>query len=184
MKKPLMGKRNGGREEKGGGRGACDSASNPSQWVGTAVPQICYSNRGQPQQSMTEEEMELDISHAQGEDDVPASTLVDSVIGEQLGVTLYKRASNDEGDVMQCVVCLCEMEEGDEIRKLNCEHLFHRACLDKWFEHRRSTCPLCRGNLVSWEAEARVGGATDDDDDVLSSILPFVVCIHSSWWVL
>ncbi|KAK1319993.1 E3 ubiquitin-protein ligase RHA2A [Acorus calamus] len=153
---------------------------------------------------MTEEEMELDISHAQdsrqasvsctemaseatkrskyseGEDDLPTSTLVDSVIGEQLGVTLYKRASNDEGNVVQCVVCLCEMEEGDEIRKLNCEHLFHRACLDKWFEHRRSTCPLCRGNLVSWEAKARiVGGATDDDDDVLSSILPFVVTLFS-----
>ncbi|KAK1277285.1 E3 ubiquitin-protein ligase RHA2A [Acorus gramineus] len=120
-----------------------------------------------------------------GEDDLPTSTLVSSVIGEQLGVTLYKRASNDEGEVVQCVVCLCEMEEGDEIRKLNCEHLFHRVCLDKWFEHRRSTCPLCRGNLVSQEAEARiVGGATDDDDDVLSSILPFVVCIHSPWWVL
>lgn len=49
-----------------------------------------------------------------------------------------------------CVVCLYEFDGGDEIRVLsNCRHVFHRCCLDRWMDHDRKTCPLCRTPFIS-----------------------------------
>ncbi|CAI8610905.1 unnamed protein product [Vicia faba] len=56
-----------------------------------------------------------------------------------------------------CAVCLNKMKMEDEVRELmNCSHLFHRECIDKWFEHGyenndncNQTCPLCRAPLIT-----------------------------------
>ncbi|KAJ0715089.1 putative transcription factor C2H2 family [Helianthus annuus] len=48
-----------------------------------------------------------------------------------------------------CAVCLYEFEAGDEIRQLiNCRHIFHQCCLDRWMDHDQKTCPLCRTTFV------------------------------------
>ncbi|XP_071730714.1 brassinosteroid-responsive RING protein 1-like [Rutidosis leptorrhynchoides] len=48
-----------------------------------------------------------------------------------------------------CVVCLYDFEAGDEIRGLtNCSHVFHRCCIDRWMDHDRKTCPLCRTPFI------------------------------------
>ncbi|KAL9246691.1 hypothetical protein vseg_020194 [Gypsophila vaccaria] len=53
-----------------------------------------------------------------------------------------------------CAVCLCEYEDGDEVRRMrNCQHVFHRSCVDRWIDHDRDTCPLCRTPLVPKELE-------------------------------
>ncbi|CAL9766916.1 unnamed protein product [Musa acuminata subsp. burmannicoides] len=85
-------------------------------------------------------------------------------IGGALPVVKYEELPEaDDG----CAVCLCELEHGDEVRRLsNCRHVFHRGCLDRWVEHDQSTCPLCRAPLVP--VEMRWASATDsyyDDDD-------------------
>eukprot|EP00927_Polykrikos_kofoidii_P014002 TRINITY_DN16103_c0_g2_i1.p1 TRINITY_DN16103_c0_g2~~TRINITY_DN16103_c0_g2_i1.p1 ORF type:complete len:615 (+),score=98.66 TRINITY_DN16103_c0_g2_i1:73-1845(+) len=49
--------------------------------------------------------------------------------------TLDTRASED------CVVCREPMEIGDECRRLPCLHLFHKQCIDQWFQVK-ATCPL------------------------------------------
>lgn len=47
-----------------------------------------------------------------------------------------------------CVVCLGEMEEGDAVRMLpNCRHVFHVACIDRWFL-AHSSCPVCRSSVT------------------------------------
>ncbi|KAJ9561818.1 hypothetical protein OSB04_006978 [Centaurea solstitialis] len=45
-----------------------------------------------------------------------------------------------------CCVCLMSLEKAidDEKRVLGCGHEFHRACVDKWFDICRKTCPVCR----------------------------------------
>ncbi|XP_004502393.1 probable E3 ubiquitin-protein ligase XERICO [Cicer arietinum] len=43
-----------------------------------------------------------------------------------------------------CCVCLCGFEANQEVSELACKHFFHRVCLDKWFDNKHSTCPLCR----------------------------------------
>ncbi|KAK2994346.1 hypothetical protein RJ640_017858 [Escallonia rubra] len=60
------------------------------------------------------------------------------VNGKELGTRRYETKLGFEGAV-ECAVCLSKIEEGDEIRDLRCEHIFHRACLDRWIGFRRLT---------------------------------------------
>lgn len=102
--------------------------------------------------------------------------------GEALGSTTARSAEN-----VECAVCLCMIEAGEEVGDLRCSHghFFHKACLDKWvvgFNGR--TCPLCRGSLAPPLAPAQLGvevlliklwsfrSADDDDDDV-----------RETWWL-
>ncbi|GLU03148.1 hypothetical protein SLE2022_203650 [Rubroshorea leprosula] len=32
----------------------------------------------------------------------------------------------------------------EEVSELSCKHFFHKWCLEKWFNNKNSTCPLCR----------------------------------------
>ncbi|KAL3499313.1 hypothetical protein ACH5RR_038406 [Cinchona calisaya] len=58
------------------------------------------------------------------------------------------RSSSDDGEE-SCAVCLYEFEDDDEIRRLlNCRHIFHRNCLDRWMDHDQKTCPLCRTTFI------------------------------------
>ncbi|XP_039015397.1 E3 ubiquitin-protein ligase RHA2B-like [Hibiscus syriacus] len=60
-----------------------------------------------------------------------------------------KRGSGyDDDEVVECAICLCKIDEDDEIRELRCDHLFHKVCLDRWVGYRRSTCPICRTSLT------------------------------------
>ncbi|XP_073300724.1 brassinosteroid-responsive RING protein 1-like [Primulina huaijiensis] len=48
-----------------------------------------------------------------------------------------------------CAVCLYEFSAEDEIRRLmNCRHIFHRSCVDRWMDHDQKTCPLCRTQFI------------------------------------
>ncbi|GAB4845633.1 hypothetical protein Ancab_039034 [Ancistrocladus abbreviatus] len=48
-----------------------------------------------------------------------------------------------------CAVCLCEFSDDDKLRLLPvCSHAFHINCIDTWLLSN-STCPLCRGAIVS-----------------------------------
>ncbi|CAK7348850.1 unnamed protein product [Dovyalis caffra] len=72
-----------------------------------------------------------------------------------------------------CAVCLYEFEGEDEIRWLkNCKHIFHRCCLDRWMDHDRNTCPLCRTSFVPDEMQEefnqRLWAANNDVGDFYS----------------
>ena len=47
-----------------------------------------------------------------------------------------------------CVVCHGQMEDGEMTVALKCDHVFHLNCVLPWLK-TRSTCPLCRANLVT-----------------------------------
>ncbi|AES72154.1 putative transcription factor C2H2 family [Medicago truncatula] len=46
--------------------------------------------------------------------------------------------------MVECCVCLSGFEANQEVSELPCKHFFHRGCLDKWFDNKHSSCPLCR----------------------------------------
>ncbi|OAY32501.1 probable E3 ubiquitin-protein ligase XERICO [Manihot esculenta] len=48
---------------------------------------------------------------------------------------------------VECCVCLSRFEAEEEVSELSCKHFFHKGCLDKWFDNKHSTCPLCRSVL-------------------------------------
>lgn len=41
-----------------------------------------------------------------------------------------------------CVICMENYTEHDKCVLLNCEHVFHKCCLNDWF-NERVVCPLC-----------------------------------------
>ncbi|KAM0790798.1 hypothetical protein ACM66B_004645 [Microbotryomycetes sp. NB124-2] len=55
----------------------------------------------------------------------------------------------DVDDGTTCPICVCEFEEGEEIRILPCDarHRFHCECIDPWLLDVSSLCPLCRLDL-------------------------------------
>ncbi|KAL5718095.1 RING-type E3 ubiquitin transferase [Ranunculus cassubicifolius] len=48
---------------------------------------------------------------------------------------------------IECCVCLHRFEAEEEVSELSCKHFFHKGCLDKWLDHKHSTCPLCRSTF-------------------------------------
>ena len=42
----------------------------------------------------------------------------------------------NQEQITSCCVCLNEMEIGNIVRKLPCEHYFHVECIDKWLERK------------------------------------------------
>uniref|UniRef100_A0A0E0LCA2 RING-type E3 ubiquitin transferase n=1 Tax=Oryza punctata TaxID=4537 RepID=A0A0E0LCA2_ORYPU len=48
--------------------------------------------------------------------------------------------------VVECVVCLQELADGDVVRVLPaCRHFFHGGCIELWLR-AHSTCPVCRAH--------------------------------------
>eukprot|EP00250_Pteridium_aquilinum_P014454 c22002_g1_i1 orf=1239-1763(-) len=61
-----------------------------------------------------------------------------------------RRQAAQDGSSMDCAVCLCEFEQGQEVQITpNCCHVFHSECIHKWLDQDQKTCPLCRTSLVA-----------------------------------
>lgn len=76
----------------------------------------------------------------------------------------YKKVKriNDEEDedednhMEKCTICLSEFEDGEDVRRLPCMHLFHIVCVDQWLGMNKK-CPICR---VDIEAGSKDQGAS------------------------
>ncbi|KAI8846825.1 hypothetical protein BC829DRAFT_444987 [Chytridium lagenaria] len=100
--------------------------------------------------------------------DVPPPQLTDDLIGDDFWAPVDPETmrpvgvgvSDEEwemivaekyrcGDEGMCSICLCEYEEGVELRRLGCGHRFHEGCAWRWLRDEgrggvgRTTCPLC-----------------------------------------
>lgn len=81
---------------------------------------------------------------------------VDQSFIDTLPVFFYKAIIGLKNP-FDCAVCLCEFEPEDKLRLLpKCSHAFHMECIDTWLLSH-STCPLCRGNLLSDFSPAHIG---------------------------
>eukprot|EP00041_Stephanoeca_diplocostata_P019421 m.419124 g.419124 ORF g.419124 m.419124 type:complete len:360 (-) comp21300_c0_seq2:2057-3136(-) len=58
---------------------------------------------------------------------------------------------------MQCTICLGSIsEENHRIIRLDCSHMFHRACITPWLE-QRTTCPVCRYDITDEATDRDLG---------------------------
>jgi hypothetical protein len=46
-----------------------------------------------------------------------------------------------------CVICLSDIEIGDNIMRLPCTEAFHTECISKWIQDNPS-CPVCKTDLT------------------------------------
>ena len=68
---------------------------------------------------------------------------------QQLPTLVYKSKVNTGDGTTEpetCAVCLCEFEEGEQIRTLPCFHKYHACCIDRWLT-QKSQCPVCRADV-------------------------------------
>jgi hypothetical protein len=60
--------------------------------------------------------------------------------------TTLRQATIDD-ELNQCAICQDAYTEGQAIRCItHCSHIFHRMCIDEWFE-RNVRCPTCRFDI-------------------------------------
>ena len=96
-------------------------------------------------------------------EDVPIVPSLNT-IRESSEVLLY---SSSNSQYTSCSICRNDFEENEIIRKLNnCNHIFHMACIDTWFE-TNIRCPICRNDL-------RENTTNQDDEENISTSTEFV----------
>lgn len=64
---------------------------------------------------------------------------------EKIPLYLYSEQTSTEKG---CSICLEDFENGCYVRRLSCDHVFHKECVDEWF-HRHFVCPICRSRALS-----------------------------------
>ena len=67
---------------------------------------------------------------------------IDKLGGKDIYNSFFKYRDN----TTQCIICLCEFKEGDEIRFLKCNHFFHGDCIDNWLKLQKK-CPTCNQEI-------------------------------------
>ena len=67
-------------------------------------------------------------------------------IKENLTKTKIKKVINLEDNKKNCIICLNEFKNGQNIYTLPCSHIFHVRCLNKEIRIRQK-CPICRKKL-------------------------------------
>lgn len=49
-------------------------------------------------------------------------------------------------DQQQCIICQEEFNDGEKIKKLSCNHIYHCECIDEWLMKERK-CPCCNKEI-------------------------------------
>ncbi|KAL2503781.1 RING-type domain-containing protein [Abeliophyllum distichum] len=87
-----------------------------------------------------------------------------SMINKKSSKFVYRR-NHLESDFEECAICLSEFVEGEKGRELECKHMFHRHCVEKWLQEYKATCPLCRSSIVSEEILAEYHRVKDEQNN-------------------
>ena len=60
----------------------------------------------------------------------------------------YKKVKENLTD-LQCPICIENFCVGEYHKTLNCKHIFHKRCIDRWFKKDHSDCPMCRTQIIN-----------------------------------
>lgn len=55
---------------------------------------------------------------------------------------------SDFHDQNTCTICLVDFIEGDNIKLLPCQHIYHCNCIMEWL-YKNSLCPLCKRSVIN-----------------------------------
>jgi hypothetical protein len=66
-----------------------------------------------------------------------------------LNIVLGNSMSSEEDPInTECSICLDLIEIGQRYTKLQCDHVYHRECIQEWLLIK-TNCPLCRDDIES-----------------------------------
>jgi|GWRWMinimDraft_5_1066013.scaffolds.fasta_scaffold155500_1 hypothetical protein len=71
---------------------------------------------------------------------------------KKLDIKPYRRCIlniNGQDRKIECCICYEDVKQNEYIRELNCNHQFHKKCIDKWLISSMKckeyvNCPVCR----------------------------------------
>jgi ribosomal protein S27E len=49
----------------------------------------------------------------------------------------------------KCVICMENYKENDEVETLPCFHIFHKDCIEEWFNNNNNNCPICKNDITN-----------------------------------
>lgn len=75
----------------------------------------------------------------------------------QLPVVKVRPADLVDPTNRECCICLDEIVVHRTVTRLPCAHLFHSHCIGDWLQYHRCTCPVCRYELPTDDANYEVG---------------------------
>ncbi|XP_019879219.1 E3 ubiquitin-protein ligase RNF13 [Aethina tumida] len=93
---------------------------------------------------------------------LPASTL------KKIPTCKYQRGDPYE----MCVICLDEYIEGEKLRVLPCNHVYHMKCIDPWLTKNRRVCPICKRKVFAHDESQHDSDSDSDADDTTPLINP------------
>lgn len=77
--------------------------------------------------------------------DVTAGATEEEINFQTYRYTYEKLCKDDDSNerLEKCVICQCDFENDEVVRRLNCMHQFHEMCANEWLTIDRR-CPICR----------------------------------------
>jgi hypothetical protein len=60
----------------------------------------------------------------------------------------YKKIKETDKFDGPCPICMDDFCRGEYQRTLECTHVFHKKCIDKWFKKDKNDCPMCRKVII------------------------------------
>lgn len=69
---------------------------------------------------------------------------------------------NEDNHMEKCTICLSEFEDGEDVRRLPCMHLFHIVCVDQWLGMNKK-CPICRVDIEAGSKDQSMSAGASAD---------------------
>lgn len=63
---------------------------------------------------------------------------------EEIPTEIYEENQIEEN---KCSICYTKYNQNDLLRKLKCNHTFHKCCLDNWLLNYNNKCPFCKNKI-------------------------------------
>ena len=68
-------------------------------------------------------------------------------------VVRFQEEKRNELCIDFCVICMENFKEKDKLRVLQCQHTYHKKCIDTWLLRSSApSCPLCKRNALGIRA--------------------------------
>ncbi|KAF9164292.1 E3 ubiquitin-protein ligase rnf13 [Mortierella sp. AD010] len=75
--------------------------------------------------------------------------LAPAEVVNNLPVKVFFKSKVKDNDPVECVICLEDYVDEDELRVLPCRHEYHVACIDNWLTNRKKFCPICKRDICA-----------------------------------